>query len=123
MGYLFAEQNRFIEAQKYALQAVGLDSSFANFNLAAWISVTGEIDITSGIALAEKARASKPDFWAQRFETYPYLAIPEHTIGLAYLKKGEYKKAVQYLERAAEFAPERQAVLNDLQRAKMRANE
>ena len=39
-------------------------------------------------------------------------------MGLAYLKLGEYGKAVQFLEQAAKFAPERESIKNDLQFAK-----
>ena len=33
------------------------------------------------------------------------------------MKKSEYEKAAQYLEQAAKFAPERQAIQDDLQQA------
>ena len=118
MGYLFAVQENWAEADKYALQALALDSSFANYNLAGWVLVSGEIDLDRGIAFAEKALNSKPENWAHGADVYSYLAIPEHTIGLAYLKKDEYEKAVQYLEQAAAFAPQRQAIRDDLQRAR-----
>lgn len=118
LGYLFTLQERYADAEKYAMKALRLDSSFANYNLAAWMLVSGEIDIERGIAFAEKALAFKPEDWQKSIEIYPYLAIPEHTLGLAYLKKGEHEKAVQYLEQAAAFAPERHAIQDDLQSAK-----
>jgi len=120
LGYLFAEQKRYAEARTFSEKALSVDSSFASYTLMAWILITEELDIDRGIAFAEKALHSKPDDWPQAVEVYSYFAIPEHTLGLAYLKKGECKKAVQYLEQAAAFAPERQAIRNDLQLARQK---
>jgi Tol biopolymer transport system component/Flp pilus assembly protein TadD len=118
LGYQFGVQNSWTEAEKYAWQSLGLDSSFANTNLIAWVLVSGEIDLDRGIAFAEQALAAKPENWAHTADVYSYYALPEYTLGLAYLKKGDYEKAVQYLEQAAVFAPERQAIREDLQRAR-----
>ncbi|MFQ5630470.1 MAG: tetratricopeptide repeat protein, partial [bacterium] len=118
LAYLFARQDRYDEALHYARKSVTMASNFADYNLMGWVLVSGEINLERGIAFAEKALAAKPENWAHTAEVYSYYAIPEHTLGLAYLKKGEYEKATQYLEQAAEFAPERQAIQDDLQRAR-----
>jgi tetratricopeptide (TPR) repeat protein len=60
----------------------------------------------------------KPEDWAHTAAVYSYYAIPEHTIGLGYLKKSEYEKAVSHLEQAVELAPEREDIKIDLQIAK-----
>ena len=44
--------------------------------------------------------------------------MPEHVLGIAYLKKGDYKEAVQFLEQAAKLTPEREAIQNDLEKAR-----
>ncbi|MBN1351577.1 protein kinase [candidate division KSB1 bacterium] len=117
LGYFFAIQQHFGRAKAVAQKAVSLDSSFTNQNLLAWVLVAGDIDVERGIAIAEKALDSKPEDWAHTVSVYPYYAVPEHTIGRGYLKKGDYQKAIQYLEQAAQIAPERESIRSDLQRA------
>ncbi len=123
LGYLRAEQGHYAEAETFAKKALARDSSFASYNLMAWVLVAGERDIDRGMTFAQKALDSKPTDWPQTAETYPYFAIPEHTLGRAYLKKGEYEKAVQYLEQAAAFTLERQAIREDLQLARQKLQE
>jgi len=122
-GYLFANQKRYNEAIQASERAFSMDSSFASYNLMAWVLVAGENDIDRGLSFAEKALEAKPEDWAQTADTYSYYAIPEHTLGLAYLKKGEYEKAIQYLQQAAEFAPERENLKFDLQLARQKLQE
>ena len=114
LGYVLAAQGRFSEAQAFCEKAISLDSSFASYNLLAWVLIAGELDIKQGVSFAEKALDSKPENWADQVDAYSYLAIPEHSLGLAYLKKGDHEKAVQYLEQAAEFQPDRQAIKDGL---------
>jgi tetratricopeptide (TPR) repeat protein len=123
LGYLYAEQKRYTEATRLATKALKLDSSFANYNLAAMILVAGDIGLERGRSLAQKALALKPDDWRENLETYPYLAIPEHTLGLTHYKNGDYETALQYLEQAVAFAPERQDIRDDLQIAKQKVQE
>ena len=123
MGYLFAEQYDYTKAITYSEKALAADSGFANVNLMAWTLVAGEIDIDRGVRFAQQALAAKPGNWAQTAEVYSYYALPEHTLGLAYLKKGEYEKAVRYLEQVAAFAPNHQNVGGDLKLAKQKLHE
>ncbi len=118
LGYLFAEQKRFPEAERYAQKAVALDSSFDNDNLLAWVLVVGGVGNGRGIMLAQKALKDKPDDYADTAASYPFYALPEHTLGLAYLKNGQYQKAVEFLEKAAQLVPDRQGVKEDLQAAR-----
>ena len=118
MAYLHGVQQHWTQAEKYARQAFALDSSFANRNVLAWVLVSGNSDPARGIDFAEKALASKPEDWAHTADVFSYLAIPEHTLGLAYLKSGEHEKAVQYMEEAVAFAPDRPAIREDVQRAR-----
>ena len=48
------------------------------------------------------------------------MAIPEHTLGLGYLKTGDYEKAVAFLEQGAELAPQHQNIEGDLNRARQK---
>ncbi len=120
LGYLRAAQDLWSEAERYGGLALELDSSYANYNLAGWVLVGSEIDIDRGIAFAQKALASEPEDWRETVKSYPYQALPEYTLGLAYLKKNEYPKAVQYLEQAAALAPEKQVIRDDLQLARQK---
>lgn len=56
---------RWAEAGKYAWQALAIDSNFANYNLAGWILVAGNIDLDRGIALAAKESKSLGFFFAK----------------------------------------------------------
>ena len=123
LGYLFAEQKRYAEAQTFAQKSLSMDSSFASYNLLAWVLIAGELDIARGIVMGQRALDSKPKDWAETARIYSYVALPEHSLGLAYLKKGEYEKAVSYLEQTAERAPQRQAIRDDLQLSRHKLQE
>jgi Tfp pilus assembly protein PilF len=122
LAYLSAAQEHYNDARRYAEKSLKLESSFASQSLLAWVLIVGGLDVAQGIAFAQKAFESKPEDYSHTAKVYSYLAIPEHTLGLAYLKKGEHEKAVQYLEQAA-FAPERQNIRDDLQAAKQKLQE
>ncbi|MCH8838450.1 MAG: tetratricopeptide repeat protein, partial [Candidatus Marinimicrobia bacterium] len=118
LGYLFVEQKRFAEAETFARKSLAMDTSFANYNLMAWVLIAGELDIDRGILLAEKALSEKPDDFPETAKIYPFVPLPEHSLGRAYLMKGQYQESVAYLEQAAELLPERQVIHDDLAQAK-----
>jgi len=49
---------------------------------------------------------------------FPYQPTPEHCLGLAYLKKGDYKRAIECLEEAARRRPGRVLIQEHLQQAR-----
>lgn len=120
LAYVNLEQRKFTEAHQFALQALVKDSSFKNYNLMARILVLSEMDIDKGIDLAEKALALKPEDYKHSADLFPYLAVPEHTLGIAYLKKGQPETAVQYLEQATAFVPDREGIKLDLEQARQK---
>jgi len=120
LGWSLHHQHKNREALTFAEKALAADTSFANLNLIARVLVAGGIDLERGMTMAEKAVAAKPRGWSRWAVSYHYLALPEHTLGLAYLKKGDFEKAVQHLEQAIEFAGERQAIRVDLQLARQK---
>ncbi|MCI0616523.1 tetratricopeptide repeat protein, partial [bacterium] len=65
LGYALAAQGRYAKAEIFAEKALAKDSSFANYNLLAWVLVAGEIDINLGMTFAQKALASKLADWPQ----------------------------------------------------------
>jgi serine/threonine protein kinase/Tfp pilus assembly protein PilF len=119
LGYLYTEKEDFSLAKNFSQSALAIEPSFASDNLMGWVLVTGGLDIERGIESAKGALDSKPDRYSSGNDPniYPFLALPEHTVGLAYLKKGQYQKALEYLEQAAEQVPERQAIQSDLRLA------
>ena len=123
LAWSLYHQQKYNEALAFAEKALAQDSSFTNHNLIARILVSGDINIERGVMFAEKAIANKLWTWQRTAADTPYLALPEHTLGLAYLKKGEYQKAVQYLEQVAAFAPERENLKVDLQLARQKLQE
>ena len=123
LGYLFSEQKRYSEAQTYAQQALAIDSSFANYNLLGWVLVAGELDLERGLECTQKALDAKPDDLLRILDARTFGALPEHTLGLVYLKKGQYQKAMPFLEQAAEQMPERQMIQKDLQLTRKKLKE
>ena len=118
-AYLFAEQKRFSEAEKFAQKSLSLDPGFSSHNLFSWILIAGELDLVRGLELGQKALDLRPGYQPRN----PYVPSPEHTLGLAYLTKGQYQKAVEYLEQAAKLVPNRQVIRDHLQLAKKKLNE
>jgi hypothetical protein len=43
--------------------------------------------------------------------------LPEHALGSAYLQRGQFKAAMDYLEQATALAPLRQSIKDDLEKA------
>ncbi len=123
MGFLFAEQERFAEAEVFAQMSVAVDSSFNNINLLAWVLIAGEKDVERGFALAQNVFEIKPENYMEMSRKFPFVPVPEHTLGLAYMKKGQYKEAQQFLKQAAERFPKRQKIHDDLLLAQRKMRE
>ena len=118
LGYLSAEQCHFDEAKDLAEESLALDSSFANYNLLAWVLIAGDIDIQRGILLAQHAIESKPGNFKWLISVDPFMAIPSYSLGLAHLKNVRYPEAVKYLQQANKLLPNREAIRDDLERAR-----
>ncbi len=124
-GYLKAKQGDFASAFEYANKSLMTENpniffnKHATYNFLAWLKVTTEEDVDGGIQLIEEARSL--EFPTGRLTdpvVCPFLAIPEHTLGLAYMHKGEYEKAASYFEQALEMFPDRQNIRDDFDRAR-----
>jgi hypothetical protein len=48
----------------------------------------------------------------------PFVASPEHCLGLAAVKRGEVESGIALLEEAARLRPERVRIREDLQKAR-----
>lgn len=101
--------------------SIWVDASFECQNLLAWVLIAGGFDIDRGTMLAEKALKSRLSIHTEVARYYPFYALPEHSLGLACLKKGQYQKAIGYLEQAAQLLPDRPAIKEDLQLARKKA--
>lgn len=115
-GYFYSLQDRFDQALACVRRAITRSESFYNYNLLAWLQVAGDLDIDQGIALAKIALDNPPS--GNPFLSYvresPYVPLPEHTLGLGSLKKGEYDTALGYLEAAARLRPDDTNISRDL---------
>ncbi len=115
-GYLYSAQEQYDKALTHASQAFDESGSFYSYNLMAWLRVAGDFDLDSGITLAQTALNNPPS--GSPFDLYvhesPFVPLPDHTLGLAHMKKGEYRTAVGYLERAARLRPDDIIISEDL---------
>jgi tetratricopeptide (TPR) repeat protein len=121
LGLVRAQQGAFDDALTTARYAVAADSTRASFELLAWVQVAGDIDIPAGIEAAEAAMAIP----RKVMNLDKHLALPapaEHALGLAYLKQGDPKKAVEYLEKAVAYQPKRESAKRDLESAREMAS-
>ena len=124
IAYVYNDRKQYDKALPYAEKAVSSarPDHFRANNLLAWLLVAGESDIDRGLAIVNRLLRSDFDY---RFysKINRHVPVPEHTMGLAYLKKEEYRKAVEYLTQAVEIAPDRQSIKENLQIAKKKAAE
>jgi tetratricopeptide (TPR) repeat protein len=115
-GYLYSTQGQYDKATGFARQAVGKSGSFFSFNLLAWLMVAGELDVDSGITIGKTVLDNPPT--GNPFDIYihesPFVPLPDHTLGLGYLKLGQYEKALNHLEKAAELRPDDNKISKDL---------
>ena len=125
LGYIYAMQNRFDEAELYAQKAVELDSNYYNYNLMAWILIISDKDIDRGIQMALNALETRSVTTLNyiknskaKYEQPLVYKIGEYVIGLGYLKKGDYNQALDYLEKAHLLLPHREDIKSDLEKAK-----
>jgi tetratricopeptide (TPR) repeat protein len=118
LGYLYCQYNRFENALGVADKALADHSYYPNYNLMAWVLIAGDIDIERGVHFAKLAIESKSEYYTFRLDRSLYEALPEHSLGLAYLKKGQVEKAIEYLEQTVKLAPNRQTFKNDLEFAR-----
>ncbi len=125
LGHLFIKQKRRAEAEVLARQFLSERAGFHAYNLLAWILIVGKSDLSEGMPWAQKALHSKGEaavpMTSTNYEnlarTHPYFPLPEHTLGLGYLQRGQAKEAMEYLERAKALAPLRQDIKDDLAKA------
>jgi tetratricopeptide (TPR) repeat protein len=115
-GYLYSIQERFDQAITYARRALDRRGSFFSHNLMAWILVAGESDIDRGISMAQMALENPPS--SSPFNHYvkqsPYVPLPQHTLGLGYMKKGDFTAALDHLEKALQLRPDDKMISDDL---------
>jgi tetratricopeptide (TPR) repeat protein len=109
-------RGNWANARALAEQSVAMDSTRVSQELLSWVLVAGDLDVDRGIAMAQRA-CSMPQRFTDLERRLPYRENAEHTLGLAYLKKGSNRQAVEHLRKAAAEQPNRQALQGHLQRA------
>ncbi|UCC78765.1 MAG: protein kinase [Candidatus Zixiibacteriota bacterium] len=107
-GYMYCDQQKYDKARQYAEQALKYDSTFFSYTLMARVLIEGGLDNDQGIQLAQLAIKHPPE--DDLFDTYlwtkPYVTLPQHILGLAYMKKQDYRRALEYLQEAAALRPD-----------------
>lgn len=116
LAFALAEQGRHADALPIAERTVAMDSSRTSFELLAWVLVDGELDIDRGIDVAKQAKAL-PNRFLDVGKKLSHRACADHSLGLAYLKKGKPKDAAQHLKKAAMQQPNRACIYDHLETA------
>jgi tetratricopeptide (TPR) repeat protein len=122
LAYVLGEQEHWDEARQLAEQAWRRDDAFFSRAALAWILVSGDLDIARGEDLARRSLLLVPpddptDLW---LKTNPCAPVPQHGLGLAYLTQGADRKALLFLEEAANLRPEDERIASDLQTVRSR---
>jgi tetratricopeptide (TPR) repeat protein len=107
------------DARLLAERSLAADSTRASHELLAWVLIKSDVDVEQGMREAEVAASldySAFDDW--QGQSFPMWPVADHSLGLAYLKHGKPRDAVRHLELAAQKAPARESIVEDLKRAK-----
>lgn len=91
-------------------------SNFQIYNLLSWVLVIGNFDLDKGIINAQKSIEEctlLKHNYKNDVKEIPYQALPEYTLGLAYLKKGQWQTALRYLDTARKILPSRSDIQRD----------
>jgi serine/threonine protein kinase/uncharacterized protein HemY len=121
-GYYYMGQNQPEKALPYAERALENSGSFYSYNLLAWLKVFNEVDIDGGIDLAKIALDNPPfgNYFNRYIQESPFVPLPEHTLGVGYLKRGDYQMALGYLEKALQRRPDDEKIFGDLEFCRQR---
>jgi tetratricopeptide (TPR) repeat protein len=115
--YTLSEQGRYDAAAKVAREIASRDPRRESQAALAWTLVAGELDLDEGVALAERALGLRESPHASAY-VESYVAPPRHSLGLAYLKRGDYERAAAMLSTATSENPERASIRRHLEQAR-----
>lgn len=121
-GYLSLRNKEFQVARNFAEKSLTMNENFPSYNLLSAVLINGDIDIDQGLMLANKALELQSETFQDIVSYLIYLPLPAHTAGIGYYKKGNYKAAVDMLEKAVSQLPQRLDIENDLRLAKEKLN-
>ena len=91
-----------------------------NFGIVNVVAAAGEIDVDRGMELAARAMETPESYFEAAKEMFSP-ALPEHCLGVAYLKKGRYEEAVEQLSKASRIRPDNALIREQLEQANAHA--
>lgn len=120
LSVLLARAGKRGEAEDYAERALEGDPSFFSCVTMAWVLIDGDSDIARGMQLAQTAATTPPlgDPTDDYVNTDPLVPLLDHVQGLAYMKQGDFQKALPLLQRAAGLRPDDDRIARDLESAR-----
>lgn len=120
LAYVLVEANDAEGARTWAERAMYKDPSHRTLSTLAWVLVRGNLDVSKGQALATQALDLPRRF--DPLDSVGLHAPPEHTLGLAALRRGDIEAARRYFEEGIAQHPARQSLTRDLERAEEEAS-
>jgi tetratricopeptide (TPR) repeat protein len=119
LAYSLCEQARFETALGSAERLMAMSPVAGSHDLLAWILIAGDLDVERGVELARRS-LELSRMPGDESMAWPYEASAEHCLGLAAMKNGDYKAAIERLTAAAETRPQRKLITEHLAEAKER---
>jgi tetratricopeptide (TPR) repeat protein len=113
------------EAEFYLKKVIEVEGNYFSYNQMAWLLIKNDRNIDRGIQMGLKALKLRTEAtmnniktWHSKDDKIGASAFTEYVLGIAYQKKGDYEKAVEYLEKAHQLFPEKEGIKPELEKAR-----
>ncbi|MDX1389106.1 MAG: tetratricopeptide repeat protein, partial [Acidobacteriota bacterium] len=118
LATVLGELGRYDEAVPYARKALEMEPNRTNHALLSCFLIAGDIDVDEGVGVARRGLDVLASVNERMTKSIPTVPPVEECAGLGHLARGESRKAVAMLEKAAELSPDRAVIREYLEEAR-----